>query len=216
MKDLDRKLMTGGGGIIGTPTYMAPERLRQGSYDGRSDVYSVGVMMYLMLSGRLPFTSDKESYVEIVLGHLNQPVPPLVGGIDPIPGFFTQVVMRTLEKDPSLRPTARELLNDLVRVARYGLDAGGFWAMWQCRAVANRRRAAPPAKRSMPNGRASLHPATAKQSRAHRRRLCHRPPPLCSVGPSRKIHRQRLPTSEPRTSVGPARTQANVDRALPD
>ena len=125
-QDLDRKLMTGGGGIIGTPTYMAPERLRQGSYDGRSDVYSVGVMMYLMLSGRLPFTSDKESYVEIVLGHLNQPVPPLVGGIDPIPGFFTQVVMRTLEKDPSLRPTARELLNDLVRVARYGLDAGGL------------------------------------------------------------------------------------------
>ncbi len=124
--ELDRKLMTGGGGIIGTPTYMAPERLRQGSYDGRSDVYSVGVMMYQMLTGRLPFTSDKESYVEIVLGHLNQPVPPLVGGNGPIPGFFTQVVMRTLEKDPALRPTARELLADLVRVARYGLDVGGM------------------------------------------------------------------------------------------
>ncbi len=124
--EMDRKLMTGGGGIIGTPTYMAPERLRQGPYDGRSDVYSVGVMMYQMLTGRLPFTSDKESYVEIVLGHLNQPVPPLVGGNGPIPGFFTQVVMRTLEKDPALRPTARELLADLVRVARYGLDVGGM------------------------------------------------------------------------------------------
>ncbi|HND12931.1 MAG TPA: serine/threonine-protein kinase [Pseudomonadota bacterium] len=123
-QDLDRKLMTGGGGIIGTPTYMAPERLRQGSYDGRSDVYSVGVMMYLMLSGRLPFTSDKESYVEIVLGHLNQPVPPLVGGSGPLPGFLVQVVMRTLEKDPAMRPTARELLIDLVRVARYTIDGG--------------------------------------------------------------------------------------------
>jgi serine/threonine protein kinase/CheY-like chemotaxis protein len=122
--ELDRKLMTGGGGIIGTPTYMAPERLRQGPYDGRSDVYSVGVMMYQMLSGRLPFTSDKESYVEIVLGHLNQPVPPLVGGAGPIPGFLIQVVMRTLEKDPTLRPTARELLTDLVRVARYTIDSG--------------------------------------------------------------------------------------------
>ena len=122
--ELDRKLMTGGGGIIGTPTYMAPERLRQGTYDGRSDVYSVGVMMYQMLSGRLPFNSDKESYVEIVLGHLNQPVPPLVGGASPIPGFLTQVVMRTLEKDPALRPTARELLTDLVRVARYSIDGG--------------------------------------------------------------------------------------------
>lgn len=80
--------------------------------------------MYQMLSGRLPFNSDKESYVEIVLGHLNQPVPPLVGGASPIPGFLTQVVMRTLEKDPALRPTARDLLNDLVRVARYSLDGG--------------------------------------------------------------------------------------------
>jgi serine/threonine protein kinase len=83
-----------------------------------------GVMMYQMLSGRLPFTSDKESYVEIVLGHLNQPVPPLVGGAGPIPGFLIQVVMRTLEKDPTLRPTARELLTDLVRVARYTIDSG--------------------------------------------------------------------------------------------
>jgi serine/threonine protein kinase len=122
--ELDRKLMTGGGGIIGTPMYMAPERLRQGTYDGRSDVYSVGVMMYQMLSGRLPFTSDKESYVEIVLGHLNQPVPPLVGGSGPLPGFLVQVVMRTLEKDPAMRPTARELLIDLVRVARYTIDGG--------------------------------------------------------------------------------------------
>ena len=81
-------------------------------------------MMYQMLSGRLPFTSDKESYVEIVLGHLNQPVPPLVGGAGPIPGFLIQVVMRTLEKDPTLRPTARELLTDLVRVARYTIDSG--------------------------------------------------------------------------------------------
>lgn len=122
--ELDRKLMTGGGGIIGTPMYMAPERLRQGTYDGRSDVYSVGVMMYQMLSGRLPFTSDKESYVEIVLGHLNQPVPPLIGGSGPLPGFLVQVVMRTLEKDPAMRPTARELLIDLVRVARYTIDGG--------------------------------------------------------------------------------------------
>ena len=81
-------------------------------------------MMYQMLSGRLPFTSDKESYVEIVLGHLNQSVPPLVGGVSPIPGFLTQVVMRTLEKDPALRPTARELLTDLVRVTRYSIDDG--------------------------------------------------------------------------------------------
>ena len=212
-QDLDRKLMTGGGGIIGTPTYMAPERLRQGSYDGRSDVYSVGVMMYLMLSGRLPFTSDKESYVEIVLGHLNQPVPPLVGGIDPIPGFYPSGDAHA-RKDPSLRPTARELLNDLVRVARYGLDAGGLWAMWQCRAVptvAERR----PSEEIDAERTGELASSNGEAVSSHRRRLCHRPPPLCSVGPSRKIHRQRLPTSEP--GLQSARHERKrVDRALPD
>ena len=51
-------------------------------------------------------------------------MPPLVVGASPIPGFLTQVVMRTLEKDPALRPTAREQLTDLVRVARYSIDGG--------------------------------------------------------------------------------------------
>lgn len=123
-QEADRKLLTAGGGIIGTPLYMAPERLRQGSYDGRSDVYSVGVMLYQMLSGRLPFSSDKESYVEIVLGHLNQPVPALQGAIEPIPGAVVRVVLRTLEKDPLFRPTAKELLTELVRSARSGFEPG--------------------------------------------------------------------------------------------
>lgn len=121
--DADRKLMTAGGGIIGTPFYMAPERLRQGTYDGRSDVYSVGVMMYQMLTGKLPFSSDKESYVEIVLGHLNQSVPPLIGLHEEIPDKMAWLVMRTLEKDPILRPTARELHVSLLNVLREPTDS---------------------------------------------------------------------------------------------
>jgi serine/threonine protein kinase/CheY-like chemotaxis protein len=116
--DRDAPMLTGGGAFVGTPTYMAPERLRQGPYDGRSDVYSVGVMLYQMLAGRPPFESAAQSYLEIVLGHLNQPPPPLRERRPSVPEAVAQVVMRTLEKDPAVRPTARQLLTDLVRVVR--------------------------------------------------------------------------------------------------
>ncbi len=116
--ELDRPAMTGGGGIVGTPVYMAPERLRHGPYDGRSDVYSVGVMLYQMLCGRTPFPADTKSFLEVVLNHLNDPVPPLRKWLPTIPDPVERLVLRTLEKDPSQRPSARELLTELVQVVR--------------------------------------------------------------------------------------------------
>jgi serine/threonine protein kinase/CheY-like chemotaxis protein len=121
--DLDRPAMTGGGGIVGTPVYMAPERLRHGPYDGRSDVYSVGVMLYQMLCGRTPFPSDAKSFLEVVLNHLNDPAPPLRKWNPGIPEPVERLVMRTLEKDPAQRPSARELLTELVQVVRATVGA---------------------------------------------------------------------------------------------
>jgi serine/threonine protein kinase/FixJ family two-component response regulator len=115
--DMDRPLVTSGG-ILGTPTYMAPERLRHGPYDGRSDVYSVGVMLYQMLCGRTPFPADQKGFLEVVLNHLNEPVPPLEKINPNIPEPICTLVMQTLVKDPAERPTARELLTRLVHVVR--------------------------------------------------------------------------------------------------
>lgn len=116
--EMDRPAMTGGGGIVGTPVYMAPERLRHGPYDGHSDVYSVGVMLYQMLCGRTPFPSDAKSFLEVVLNHLNDPVPPLRKWLPAIPEPVERLVLRTLEKEPQQRPSARELLTELVQVVR--------------------------------------------------------------------------------------------------
>lgn len=121
--DIERPAMTGGGGILGTPTYMAPERLKHGPYDGRSDVYSVGVMLYQMLCGRTPWPTGTNGFLEMVLNHLNEPVPPLRKWNPSLPEPVANLVMRTLEKDPALRPTARELLTELVQVVRRTLGS---------------------------------------------------------------------------------------------
>jgi serine/threonine protein kinase/ActR/RegA family two-component response regulator len=116
--DIERPAVTGGGGILGTPTYMAPERLRHGPYDGRSDVYSIGVMLYQMLCGKTPFPAEAKGFLELVLNHLNEPAPPLRKWNPAIPEPIANLVMRTLLKDPAARPTARELLTELVQVVR--------------------------------------------------------------------------------------------------
>lgn len=115
--------MTGaGGGIVGTPVYMAPERLRHGPYDGKSDVYSVGVVLYQMLCGHPPFSPDNKSFLEIVLSHLSDPAPPLRRWVPSLPVAIENLVLRTLEKDPACRPTARELLAELVGAVRATSD----------------------------------------------------------------------------------------------
>jgi serine/threonine protein kinase len=103
-------------GIVGTPAYIAPERVSQKAYDGRSDVYSVGVTLYQMLAGALPFDSDSGVWGAI-LKSLTQPPPPLHGRRPEIPPEIERIVMRTLEKDPARRPTASELAEDLTKAA---------------------------------------------------------------------------------------------------
>lgn len=94
--------------IAGSPAYMAPERLRGRRYDGRSDVYSVGITLYELLTGRVPFRSDNPDIMAVALMQLRDTAVPPSHLVPSLPPAVDGAVVRLLEKDPEKRPTARE------------------------------------------------------------------------------------------------------------
>ena len=109
--------MTETGSIVGTAQYLSPEQARGGEVDPRSDLYSLGVVLYELLTGKTPF--DGDTPVEIAMKHLsNAPKPPSELRPD-IPPELDMVVLRALAKDPDDRyQSADEMEADLDRVAR--------------------------------------------------------------------------------------------------
>jgi serine/threonine-protein kinase len=109
--------MTEAGSIVGTAQYLSPEQARGAPVDPRSDIYSLGVVLYEMLTGKVPFTGDTP--VEIAMKHLSQVPEPPSELRDGIPHDLDAIVMRALAKDPEQRyGTAEEMDADLARVAR--------------------------------------------------------------------------------------------------
>jgi predicted Ser/Thr protein kinase len=89
--------MTRTGTLVGTPAYMAPERLRGEQFDGRSDIFSAGVMLYQALTGVLPFDAE---YPAILHQILQQDPPPLSNHLATYPPLLDQVIARALAKQP--------------------------------------------------------------------------------------------------------------------
>lgn len=95
----------------GTPEYMSPEQARGRELDHRSDIYSLGVVVYEMLTGHVPFEGDGSgtSDYEIRRGHIELPVPPMASYYPGIPTELEKVVLKALEKNPDDRyQTARQ------------------------------------------------------------------------------------------------------------
>jgi eukaryotic-like serine/threonine-protein kinase len=109
--------MTEAGSIIGTAQYLSPEQAKGAPVDQTSDLYSVGVVLYELLTGVVPFSGDTP--VEIAMKHLSTvPEPPSVQRAD-VPRDLDMVVMRALAKDPSERyQSAEEMDADLRRINR--------------------------------------------------------------------------------------------------
>ncbi len=105
------------GALMGTLHYMAPEQGLQGRGDNRSDLYSLGIVFYEMLTGQPPF--DADTPLAILLKHVNDPLP-LPHSLDPtIPESFERVILKSLAKQPEDRyQSAGEMLEALLAAAR--------------------------------------------------------------------------------------------------
>jgi serine/threonine-protein kinase len=108
---------TATGMVFGTPEYMSPEQIRGEELDGRSDLYSLGVVLYQALCGELPFQG--ESVLEVATAHLTQAPPPLRGRKPGLPDAICKVVERLMAKKRDDRfPTAAEARDALMASVR--------------------------------------------------------------------------------------------------
>ncbi|MEX0718973.1 MAG: SUMF1/EgtB/PvdO family nonheme iron enzyme [Planctomycetaceae bacterium] len=120
------------GVVLGTADYMAPEQGKGGPIDARADLYSVGVLMYRLLGGRLPFPAD--SPAAALFKHAYEIPPPLCEFRPEVPEHLSDLVDRLLAKSPSERPASAEHLLAEVRAVRRrpgrgdGASEGGGFA----------------------------------------------------------------------------------------
>lgn len=121
--DIDPKTIPGWltrvGSILGTPLYMSPEQCTGRELDIRSDIYSLGVIVYQMLAGETPFTGD---IYELIYEHSKMPAPSLNQKCKDLPKAVVTLVMSTLSKNPEERPSSAKAFAKAMRVKTQGED----------------------------------------------------------------------------------------------
>ena len=162
--------LTRTGAMLGTSSYLSPEQAQGRSADERSDLYSLGVVLYEMLTGRLPFSG--ESDLAVAMQHVSA-APPNPRSLAPdVPEACAAVVMKALSKQPADRYQSAEEFAAALRAAR---DGG---------------HAAPAAR---PAAGFAVGPHLRRRPSRARRRPHRRPPPL-------RTRRRRRPRPPPRWS----------------
>ena len=106
--------LTAGSGSMGSVHYFSPEQARSGYIDHKTDIYSLGVCMFEMATGRLPFDGDKE--VSIAMCHINKNFPDILEYNQDISDSVLNIIAKTTEKLPAMRyQSAEDLIADLKR-----------------------------------------------------------------------------------------------------
>ena len=116
--------LTEEGAIVGTAAYLAPEQALGRPVDGRSDLYALGVVLYELVAGRLPFSGDDA--LVVISQHLHAPVTPPRAFRADLPPALEAMILRLLAKDPAQRfASAREVATALAELRDLGADGRG-------------------------------------------------------------------------------------------
>ena len=107
------------GAVMGTAAYLSPEQAQGGQPDPRSDLYSLGIVLYEMVGGRVPFSGDNP--VSIAYKQVHEAPQPLNQLASDVPRAFEAIVARLLAKDPDLRYATAEAVRDDLRRFRDGI-----------------------------------------------------------------------------------------------
>jgi serine/threonine-protein kinase len=114
--------LTQTGLFMGSPKYMAPEQIQGGNVDARTDIYSLGIIMYEMLAGKVPF--ERATSVNILMAHVGEPPPPM-RAVNPnlvCTPAFEELVMSCIAKDPNQRlPSMDAMLQAIRRIHNTGM-----------------------------------------------------------------------------------------------
>lgn len=133
---------------VGTLGYMAPEQVQGGEVDARSDIFSLGVLMFEMLTGRLPFRGEHEA--AMIYSILNEEPEPVSKQRDDVPQELAHIINRTLEKDPSDRyQSVTEIIGELRHLKKHSSKVPRTGIM-QSKSLADSAESFAPARETAP------------------------------------------------------------------
>ncbi len=123
----DASVSLTGSAILGTPSYLSPEQVQATEVDARCDQYSLGVVLYQMTTGRLPY--EGETPMAVLIQHVNQPMPRPRSVSPAIPEIVERVILKTTAKDPDDRFASIMEMNDAFQAAlAHAMDPKGHRA----------------------------------------------------------------------------------------